>query len=294
MRVAIMTALGFVPDRIMLSFQYRLKTGRKLNWKNPDRFTEKLQLYKLWAKKHPELNQCVDKFDVRSFVRGKGLSDILIPLATEENAFLSPEEIDWEKLPDRFVLKDTLGGGGNSVIVCKDKSRFDVVSAKKVCLQWIKSKGKHPGRECVYDGRKHRIIVESYLENDTPELGLVDYKFFCFNGVPKFLYVITNRTLGVGAEFGIYDMNYNLLPYSRADELPMVHHAPKPKDFEEMKRIASVLSAGMPEVRIDLYSVGGKVYFGEMTFFDGSGYMTFTPDDFDFVMGKEMNIPKEK
>ena len=290
-RIALVALLNFIPDKLMLSLQYYIKTGNRLNWKNPVRFTEKLQVYKIWAKKHKEYNRCVDKFEVRQFIREKGLSNILIPLITEEKAYSSPTDIDWQSLPDRFVVKDTLGGGGNSVIVCKDKKIIDLNEIKHNCFEWIKIKGKHPGRESVYEGRKHRIIIESYIETDFPELGLVDYKFFCFNGKPKFMYAVTNRRLGVGAEFGIYDMDYTLLPYSRADELPMVHPAPKPQNFEEMKLIAQKLSEGIPEVRIDLYSIENKIYFGEMTFFDGSGYMTFAPDEFDFIMGKEFVLP---
>jgi hypothetical protein len=193
-----MRLLDFIPDKLMLSLQYRIKIGRKLNWKNPQRFSEKLQLYKIWAKSHPEMNRCVDKFDVRNYVREKGLGDILIPLATAEKAFSDFSEIDWNSLPQKFVIKDTLGGGGNSVIVCKDKKLLDIQAIKKLCSEWVRFKGKHPGRECVYDGRPHRIIIETFLESDTPDLGLVDYKFFCFNGEVKYLYVITNRTLGVG------------------------------------------------------------------------------------------------
>jgi len=105
LKIFILSLWDFVPDELILSLQYRIKTGRKLNWKNPQRFSEKLQLYKLGAKNHPELKQCVDKFDVRQFVRNKGLSEILIPLATNE--------IDWKNLPNQFVIKDSLGGGGN-------------------------------------------------------------------------------------------------------------------------------------------------------------------------------------
>lgn len=284
-----MQLFSWVPDRVMLALQYRIKTGRTINWNNPERFTEKLQIYKMLSRSNTLMAQCADKADVRRFVSDKGLSDILIPLVGK-GIYETEKDIDWAKLPEKFVLKDTLGGGGNSVIVCTNKKEFNKNETMQKCASWISHKYKHAGREHVYDKKNHRIIVEQYLDTSDEKEGMVDYKFFCFDGMPKYLYVISNRILGKGAELGIYDINFNLLPYVRVDEKAPSHAIVKPKNYEHMIEIARRLSEGFPEVRIDLYNIGGRVFFGEMTFFDGSGYMTFSPDEFDFMLGKPFNI----
>ncbi len=286
-RILIMNMLRFIPDKPMISWQYKVKTGHKLNWKNPKRFTEKLQLYKLYAKHHPEMKQCVDKYDVRGFVEERGLANTLIGLV---GIYDDPSQIVWEELPDKFVAKDTLGGGGNAVYVCQDKNSDEKEKFYKLCKAWVNDKAIHPGRETVYDGRKHRIIIEEFLEAEDEKTGLVDYKFFCFNGEPQYAYVLANRQLGIGVELGIYDMEYNLLPYYRADEFKPVNMPEKPETWDNMIGISKVLSKEFPEVRVDLYSIKGKVYFGEMTFFDGSGYMTFEPDQFDYIMGEKFVV----
>ncbi len=288
-RIKIMQAFNWIPDKTMLSLQYRIKTGRKLHWKDPQRFTEKLQIYKIKTKKDPLMADCADKAAVRDFIAGKGLSEILIPLVGA-GVYESADAVNFDALPDRFVLKDTEGCGGNSVIVCQNKAELDAKETKKRLAAWVKKREKHPGREHVYDRRKHRIIAESFLDASGEPDGLVDYKFFCFDGKPEYIYALSNRTLGKGAELGIYDADFNLLPYVRADEMPPSHALPKPPVFDRMKEIAGILSADFPEVRVDLYCVGGKIYFGELTFFDGSGYMTYAPDEFDFMIGKPFHI----
>ena len=286
-RIRIMQAFNWVPDKIMLSVQYRMKTGRNVNWKHPTRFTEKLQLYKIATKNNELMAKCADKAEVRDYVEKHGLLDILIPLV---GIYTSPDQIVWDSLPDRFVIKDTLGSGGNSVIVCTDKAKINRDEVLKQCADWVNYKYKHAGREHVYDKHKHRIIIEEYLDTANEPEGMVDYKFFCFDGEPKYIYAISNRILGNGAEIGIYDMDFNLLPYERVDERPPSHAIAKPHNFDRMIEISKILSAGFPEVRIDLFNIDGRIYFGEMTFFDGSGYMTFKPDEFDTMMGQPFHI----
>ena len=176
-RVRLMRLLSFVPDRLMVQIQYYIKTGRKLNLKNPQRFTEKLQWYKLYYR-DPLMQRCVDKFDVREYVRECGYGEALVELL---GVYDTPEEIDFTSLPNQFVIKDTLGGGGNSVIICKDKEALDIPSTIERIKRWIQPvQGKHPGREWVYDQEKNRIIIERYIDSDESKGGLVDYKFFCF------------------------------------------------------------------------------------------------------------------
>lgn len=288
-RIKLMQMFNWIPDRVMLSTQYFIKTGRWINWKNPRRFTEKIQLYKIYSKNNLLMSQCADKADVRTFVANCGLSDILIPLIGK-GVFDSTSSINWDELPNRFVMKDTLGSGGNSVIVCHDKTAIEKEKTLSQCDQWTTCQYKHAGREHVYDKKKHRIIIESYLDAESISGGLVDYKFFCFEGKVKYIYAISNRDLGLGAELGIYDKDFNIIPYTRMDERAPTTVIQKPDNFARMCDIAEKLAEQFPEVRVDLYNINGKIYFGEMTFFDGSGYMRYNPDEFDYMMGECFKI----
>ena len=285
-RIKIMQAFNWIPDKAMISIQYYLKTGRAINWKNPERFSEKLQLYKIYSRNSKLMERCVDKAEVRSYVEERGLSDILVPLL---GIYDSPEKIRFEELPNSFVLKDTLGSGGNSVIICNNKDSLDMNFIREQCLKWVNCKYKHAGREHVYDNNPHRILIEKLLDSSEGTQGFIEYKFFCFDGKPGYVYVISNRQLGVGAELGIYDIDFNLLPYLRADERKPEHNIIKPINFDKMVQIAEILSKGFPEVRVDLFNVDGNIYFSELTFFDGSGYMKFVPDEFDYIIGKLFN-----
>ena len=282
-RVKIMQLFSFIPDVMMVKMQYWIKTGRILNLKFPRRFTEKLQVYKLFYR-DPQMKICVDKYDVRSYIEKQGYGHILNNCL---GIYSSPDDIDFDSLPNRFVIKDTLGGGGNAVIIVNDKDRFDVNKVKKQMYLWVNYPidKKHPGREWVYDGKKHRIIIEEYIESEQSKGGLIDYKFFCNYGEPKFIYVIADRVIGKSGALGIYTSNFIKMPVVRADEKPLKRTIQKPQNFEEMKKIAAALSKPFPEARIDLYNVEGRIIFGEITFFDGSGYMTFTPDKYDYVLG---------
>ncbi|MBR2994888.1 carbonic anhydrase [Candidatus Saccharibacteria bacterium] len=288
LRFKVLNMLSWVPDKTMVKWQYRIKTGRKLDLKNPKRYTEKLQLYKI-KYRDPLMKRCANKYKVREFVESKGFGEILNELY---GVYDSPDEIDFDKLPDSFVLKDTLGGGGNSVILVPDKSKLDIEKAKEKMKHWVgkESKYKNPGREWVYDNQKHQIIAEKYLicedVNDLP-----DYKFFCFDGEPYFIYMMENymkhHEEGV---LGFLDTDFKLLPAHRKDFAPMKEQPKKPKNFEKMLQMAKVLSEGFPHVRVDFYDIDGKIVFGEMTFFNASGYTSFEPDEFDFELGEKFKI----
>ena len=285
LRLKILELTSFIPDKTMIELQYWIKTGRKLNLKEPKRFTEKLQWYKLYYR-NPIMVQCSDKYMVREYVKKKGLENILNEMY---GVYDRVEDINFDKLPNKFVLKKTNGGGGNDIIICKDKSKFNVDIAIKKMKKWTKIK-KGGGREWVYYEAKPRIIVEKFLESENDDL--IDYKFFCFYGTPSFLYVINGRKLGDKANFGIFDLEYNQLPYFRCDENKMLNKPPKPINFEQMKEVARILSEDFPHVRVDLYNVEGKIIFGELTFFDGSGYQIYEPDEFDFILGEKFKLPK--
>lgn len=287
-RIKIMQAMSFVPDKWMLSLQYKIKTGRKLNLKNPQRYTEKLQWYKMYYR-DPVMKQCVDKYEVRKYVEECGLGSILNECY---GVYSSPDEIDFGKLPDSFVLKDTLGGGGNSVILVPDKSKLNIERVKQQMTQWVaeSTSVKHPGREWVYDGMPHRIVAEKFISSNPETGGLIDYKFFCFGGRVACLYVMRNREIGL--KVGIYDRNFRKLDAYISYDEKMETEAQKPENFEEMCEIAEKLSAKFPHARIDLFDQNGVIAFGEITFFSGSGYTLFNPDEFDFQLGDFFQLPQ--
>jgi hypothetical protein len=280
-----------VPDAIMLKIQYRLHTGRKLNLQNPSRFTEKLQLYKL-KYRNPQMLRCTDKFEVRQYVAEHGLKDILVPLIGVYN---HPAEIKYSELPNKFVAKTTDGGGGNQVLICRNKSELDEANFIHTLNGWMsypKAK-KSAGREWAYENDyPRRIIIEENI--DISPLGPCDYKFFCFNGKVVCVYGISDRQVGVSAKFGIYDRGFRKLNVVRLDEQPQDKALPMPENYELMVTYAEQLADQFPEVRVDLYNVSGKIYFGEMTFYDGSGYMQFSPDSFDFELGAKFDISSLK
>ena len=286
MRVKILNFLGWIPDGIMLRLQYWLKTGRILNLKNPKRFTEKLQVYKM-KYRNPSMLRCTDKFEVRKYLEEKGLAQYLIPII---GVYDHVADIDFIKLPNKFVAKSTDGGGGNQVLVCKDKSFLSEADLKQRLNGWMSARKvkKQVGREWAYEnGYPRRIIIEELIGNSNEDLK--DYKFFCFKGKVAYIYGISDRKVGQSAQLGVYDRNFNKLDVSRNDERPQNFPLPKPLKFDEMLSIAEELSKDFPHVRVDLYNIDGRIYFGELTFYDGSGYMTFTPDSFDEEMGKSFD-----
>lgn len=288
-RSAVLKIFQFVPDKLMLSIQYRIKTGRKLNLKSPSRFSEKLQWYKL-NYRDPVMHQCVDKYDVREYVRKCGLEGILNECY---GVYDSLEDIHFDKLPNQFVIKKTNGGGGLSVLICRNKAEFDFDAANEKMKEWlsmpaVKATG---GREWAYNGTKPRVVIEAYLENEkNPEAGIEDYKFFCSNGVVHGLVVDIDRYIEHKRNF--YDRNWNYLSVS-SDCPNFGDSIEKPEKFEELVQTAEILSRGFPFVRVDLYLVNQKVYFGELTFYPWSGYVQFAPDKFDYELGEKFVLPKE-
>lgn len=289
MRTKILKALSFIPDKVMLYFQYYIKTGRKLNLKEPKRFTEKLQWYKLYYR-NPIMRQCVDKYTVRKFVKGRGLEDILVKLYGKYDSI---SEVDWDDLPDSFVIKTSHGGGGLNVIVCPDKNNLDYEEVKEKLSFTEKRVPSHEdGREWAYYGLKTGIVVEELLVNrENPEAGINDYKIFCYNGKAKYIIVDVDRYIGHKRDF--YDVDWNNL--NTTSDCPKAdRELPRPRNLDEMLRIAGVLSKGFPYVRIDLYNVDGKIYFGEMTFYPWSGYVQYTPDKMDYVFGEDFELRNYK
>lgn len=293
LKIRLLRLMNWVPDRIMVPIQYRIKTGRWANLKSPERFSEKLQWLKLYYR-DSLMVQCADKIKVRSYIEKHGCSDILVPIVGVYN---SADEIDFAALPDAFVLKDSLGGGGNEVIICGDKTKLNVDETVQTASRWLMSKkgAVHPGREWVYDYYSgSRLLVEQYLLPDDSNVGIVEFKFFCSFGKPSYLYVLANRNLGVSVELGIYKATpFEQIDAWRTDECKLNHPIQEPGCYGEMLRVASILSEPFPEARIDFYYLGEKsgFKFSEITFFDGSGYFCYSPDSFDFELGSQIEIP---
>lgn len=282
-RAAVLNLLRFVPDKMMLKLQYKIKTGRALNLKDPQRFTEKLQWYKLFYK-DPIMHQCVDKYAVRDYVKQKGLEDTLVNLYAKYNSI---EDVEWDKLPDSFVVKTTNGGGGLNVVVCPDKSALDIASVKKK-LACKKVKSRTGGREWAYYGLEPGIIVEELLINhENPEAGVKDYKIFCYAGKAKYIIVDVDRYIGHKRNF--YDAEWNNL-HITSDCPAADEDVAKPENLDAMLKVAETLSADFPYVRVDLYNVDGKIYFGELTFYPWSGYVQYTPDETDYLFGEDFHL----
>lgn len=284
-RAAVLNVFRFLPDSIMLPLQYKIKLGRNLNLKNPQRYTEKLQWYKMHYR-NPVMHQCVDKYLVREYVKDKGLESILVPLIAH---YKSIDEVRWNELPNRFVMKTTHGGGGLNVLVCNDKSQLDYSEvARRLSFENKPVRKNTLGREWAYYGLQPGLVVEELLINEeNPEAGVNDYKIFCYGGKPKYIIVDVDRYIGHKRNF--YDVNWNNL-HITSDCPASDRDIPKPEGFEQMLEIASKLSEGFPYVRVDLYNCSGKIYFGELTFYPWSGYVQYTPDEWDYKFGEDFML----
>ncbi len=294
MRLKVLNLLNWVSDEKMLQFQYFIKFGRRLNLKNPNRYTEKMQWYKLYYK-DSVMVKCVDKYKVREYVESKGLGNILNDLYGVYN---SVNDIKFQELPNQFVLKATNGSGANEILICKDKENFNIKNAINKMKSGKKIKKNSRGREWVYYRIKPRIVIEKFIK--TEDDNLTDYKFLCFNGTPYYLYVMNSRELVEEMSFsdksqlGIFDLEYKQLPYFIHGKEKMMEFSNKPENFEKMIDIAKKLSADFPHVRVDLYNVKGKIIFGELTFYDASGYHQYESDQFDFILGGKFKLPDNK
>lgn len=286
LRLKILKLVDFLPDKIMIYIQYYIATGRVLNLNNPTRYTEKIQWYKLYYRKKL-MTQCVDKYLVREYIKEKGLKDILIPLY---GAYDDAEEINFDILPNSFVIKTNNGSHTN--ILCKDKNSLNFIESKNKLNLWMKEWAGKVGREWAYYNVKPKIVCEEFIGLNLNK-GLDDYKFFCFNGEPYCLYTIIDRKDDDELKLGIYDLEFNKLKYRRIDINPIIQNINKPKNYQKMIEIVRILAKDFPHVRVDLYNINGEIYFGELTFYDGSGYKGYISDEFDSILGKEFVLPKK-
>ena len=287
-RILYLSKLGFydrMDDKKYLQKLYKAAFGKELDWDNPQTFNEKLQWLKLYDRK-PIYTTMVDKYEVKKYVAEKiGEEYIISTLGVWDNF----DDIDFDKLPDQFVLKCTHDSGG--LVICKDKRKLDIATAKKKMEKALRTSFYSEFREWPYKDVKPRIIAEQYMADESG--GLIDYKFFCFDGVPRIMFIATDReNPNEETKFDFFDMDFNHLDIRNGH--PNAKLPPrKPKRFELMKQLASKLSNGIPHVRVDMYEVNGKVYFGELTFYHWGGVVKFEPDSWDKILGDWLVLPRK-
>lgn len=275
----------FKDDELYLKLLFLFEMHYWPDLKHPKTFNEKIQWLKLHNRK-PEFTTMVDKYAVKKYVADRIGEQYIIPTLGVWDSF---DQIDFDSLPNQFVLKTTHGGGGLAVVICKDKKTFDKRRAKRILEKSLNSDIYMKYREWPYKDVPKRIIAEKFMADESGT-ELKDYKFFCFNGEPKYMLLVSGRLAGK-KRFDYFDLNWNHLPVHDvgcpgAERLPA-----KPDNFEEMIFIVKKLSKGMTHVRVDLYNINSKIFFGELTFFDGSGLSVYDPREWDFKFGQFLKLP---
>lgn len=268
-----------ITDEEFVKKFYKNAFGNELDLENPITFNEKLNWLKLNLK-NPNATICADKYEVRKYIENKGYGYILNDLL---GVYDNVEEIDIDRLPDRFVLKGTHGSGWNLIV--KDKNKVNWKPWKLIMKSWLRQNFYYYGREWVYKDIKPRIICEKFLEDSNKEL--LDYKIYCFNGIPKFIQIDVDRFTNHTANY--YDVEWNETDFQYSNE-NSGRKIEKPKNLKEMLEISKVLSEEFEHVRVDFYEVDGKLYFGELTFFTASGSGKFNPEKYDEIIGSWLHL----
>lgn len=276
-RIKLLMLFGkLISDKRFISIQYRFRTGKKLNLESPRLFNEKMQYFKLYCRDQI-YHQLSDKYEVRDWVQKKIGRKYLTELY---GVFNNVDEIPFDLLPDKFVLKLTNGSGYN--YICKHKTNDEIKKIKRRFHMWQNIDFYMLGREWIYKGIKNRIICEEYLDSES-QYGLIDYKVFCFDGVPKLIQVDFDRFANHKRNLYTPDWKFidEIVAYPNDKEASL----PKPLNLEEMINVASVLSQDFQQVRVDFYIVKGRLIFGEMTFSHGAGYLKYGSEEFEKEMG---------
>lgn len=273
-----------LPDKLYLSIKFRSHMGYWMDWDNPQTFSEKLQWLKVYDR-HPEYIKLVDKVAVKDYVSNIIGDQYIIPTLA---VYDSVEDIDFDSLPNQFVLKCTHDSGG--IVICRDKSFFDKNAAIKKLRKGLKRTYVIQNREYPYKNVPRRIIAEKYIkENDGNEIK--DYKFFCFNGRAEYCQVISNRSSKMAIDF--YDKNWIHQPFHEPKVFSFSNDIiERPANYSEMSSLAEILSHNHPFLRVDLYNVNGMIYFGELTFFPTSGLGGFDPQEWDMKLGRLIKLPE--
>lgn len=280
LRLKLINCLRFIPTKPYLKMVYRIKTGKKLNLKNPITLCDKLNWLKI-NDVHEEYTQLVDKIAVREYIKTNLGEEYLFPIYGTWDHYT---DIDFNSLPDKFVLK--CNHDSASINIIKDKNTIDHIELEKFYENRLRINAYNIGREYPYKDIKPKIIAEKYMIDDE-NCDIKDYKFFCFNGKPEVLLIASDRSSDMRTDF--FDMNFNHLDIKRIYEFSD-KKIEKPKNFEKMKEIAAKLTKNMKFVRLDLYEVGEKIYFGEFTFFPAGGFWPLKPEKWEYDLGKLINV----
>ena len=272
-------------DEKYLKMVYKLFFGKKLDLNNPTTYNQKLQWLKI-NDRNPLYTTLVDKYEAKKYVAGIIGDNHIIPTLGVWERF---EDIDFDSLPNEFVLKCTHDSG--CVVICKDKKTFDYKAAKKKITKALSVDYFYLGREWPYKNVKHRIIAEKYMVDES-SYELKDYKFFCFNGEVKAMFIASDRNIpNEETKFDFYDPDFNLLPFTNGHPNSK-KEMKKPESFELMKSFAQTLSKGLKHVRVDFYCINKTIYFGEITFYHWSGFVPFKPDEWDNIFGEWLDLNK--
>lgn len=280
-----MGLLKWMPDSMYLKNKYRTLLGRKLDLDNPKSFNEKLQWLKIHDRKSAYTTM-VDKYAVKQYVANRIGEEYIIPTLGVWKHF---DDIDFDNLPNQFVLKCTHDSGG--LVICKDKRMLDKAVAKKKIETCLKRNYYWSGREWPYKNVPKRIIAEQYLSNDEKSDELSDYKVLCFNGEPKLIEIHKGRFSGHHTQ-DFYDVNWNKTEFEQPEDPLSDEIMEKPVFADKMLELSRILAENIPHVRIDWYYTGGKLLFGEITFFDGSGFCPFI-DNQDEILGSWITLPQK-
>lgn len=276
--------LNLLPDSIVVRLQYYASLGRWPNLKNPQRYTEKLEWYKL-NYRTPLMTQCADKYRVREYIERKGYGEYLPCLYQVCDRV---EDIDFEKLPSAFAIKCNNGSGTN--IFVHDKSSMDIEAIIAEGKSWSEVNTIAVGREWAYQNIVPKIVVEELLvaNDEAQKKDLNDYKIMCFNGSAKVIWVDVDRHIAHKRNF--YDLSWNQLDV--VSDCPLTDSPiPKPYGLEKMISIAEDIAKDFPFVRVDFYSLNERIYIGELTFYPWSGCVQYTPDSFDYELGSYFVLP---
>ena len=272
-----------LPDKIWISLYYRGITRKKMNWNNPKTFNEKLKWLKINDRK-PIYSQMVDKYEVRKLIAEKLGKEHLFPCYGVWDRF---DDIDFDKLPKEFVLKCT--HDSHSVIICKDKNKIDLKKIKTKLEKALKRNFYFEGRQWPYKNVHPRIIAEKLMTDESGS-DLKDYKVFCFNGEPKVIQVDSERMSNHHRNF--YDVNWNYINMYIDVPNTTSSSVPKPSSLDSMLKNAKILSEGMKFLRVDFYSINGKAYFGELTFYHSGGFGRFSEEKYNELWGTWIDLDK--
>ena len=268
-------------DKLFLELAFPLRLGYKLDLSNPKSFNEKMQWLKLYDR-DPEYTKMVDKYEVKKYIEETIGKEYVIPTL---GVYDSVNDIDLDKLPEKFVLKVTHDSGG--IVICEDKSKFDKEASLKKLRKCQKKSFFYLNREWPYKNVKPRIIAEKYMVDESG-WQLKDYKVFCFNGEPKFVEIDYDRY--VGHKLNVYDLDWNYIDFYMTSHNDPNVHIKKPEKLDLMLDLSRTLSKGIRFLRVDFYSIGDKLYFGELTFTPGSGFIDFHPKEYDWKLGKMLKL----